>query len=286
MHLQSEVSESNRKKPIGGIFFFLFTQVVVSFFLEAPGKGSNPRRLEDIQLRWKSIDRKTNPNTFTSKCVHRVTPVFLQSQSSECLIKHILQGLFHLFFFLSWFSLSIFSIDLFLAAGRAVTAVLAVEAVNARPDILPSTAPFPVSHLFIAHGEDIYLHCVHISSPISDVPLAAYSQPHNLRVKDFCEIIDEMDMRIPKEAIPESSQWMTLPGSVITTKQGHIRTSYFPYSENQTLLFGRDQCDDLRRLVRPIQETIFASQVSDEALETAIAVRIHTLTLTFYFISL
>lgn len=45
-----------------------------------------------LRLRWKSIDRKTNPDTLPCKCVHRVTPLDVTSNPTMCLMKHLVSG--------------------------------------------------------------------------------------------------------------------------------------------------------------------------------------------------
>lgn len=120
----------------------------------------------ELLLRWKSITRKTNPDTLPCKSVHRVTPLDLYASPSICLMKHIL-------------------------SQKPVTLItvppnnLDNKGNPIPPGAIPSTSPLPVTHLLLAHGEDIYLHALWpVGLNIMDFPISVYSEGvESLRVK-------------------------------------------------------------------------------------------------------
>ena len=47
-----------------------------------------------------------------------------------------------------------------------------------------STSPFPVSHLLLSHGNQIFLHIVRLNQfSLFDLPIQAYASPVQFRLK-------------------------------------------------------------------------------------------------------
>jgi hypothetical protein len=61
-------------------------------------------------------------------------------------------------------------------------------------------------------------------------------------------------------------------GTARTTPKMELLTRYFPYTENDTYLFSQEATEDLKNLLDPIKERMMQEQLSDDELETCLAV--------------
>eukprot|EP01119_Soliformovum_irregulare_P026198 TRINITY_DN9940_c0_g1_i1.p1 TRINITY_DN9940_c0_g1~~TRINITY_DN9940_c0_g1_i1.p1 ORF type:complete len:507 (+),score=132.70 TRINITY_DN9940_c0_g1_i1:268-1788(+) len=200
------------------------------------------RKPHEMNLRWKSIDRKTNPDTLSSKCVHRITTVSLYAHSSVCLTNHLL-------------------------SGKPVALVTLPAGVETPPGAVPSTSPLPISHMLLAHGGDLYLHCLRtFNFNLADFNVASYSLPTNeYRISDFKTLMDSNILRIPRGAgIPKSN----LKGGIVATDQLEKQTRYFPYLERETMLSSSNQTKDLQVLLNPVKEFFSQSKHDQDHIET------------------
>ena len=57
------------------------------------GNAEYLRASRELVLRWKSVDKKTNPYIIPTKSSHRICPVDIHSNSSAALIQHVMSGI-------------------------------------------------------------------------------------------------------------------------------------------------------------------------------------------------
>ena len=83
--------------------------------------------------------------------------------------------------------------------------------------------------------------------------------------------MDANQLRIPK--VSEGIYpLMVLKNGVLSTSLLERQTRYFPYTEDDTLLFSRDQNKDLKLLIDPVKVYLMAESITDEQVETSVAV--------------
>lgn len=91
--------------------------------IDTPSPSAYERR-RTLPLVWIKPPKHWSKNALTSCCVHRVTTSVPSSPSSACLLRHILHG---------------------------------------KPVTLALRAGLTVSYVLLAHGKEVYLHCMHQS---------------------------------------------------------------------------------------------------------------------------
>jgi hypothetical protein len=125
----------------------------------------------------------------------------------------------------------------------------------------------------LAHGEDVFLHCLHPSTiSLSESIAAAYSTEAPLRYQDFAALMDAAMLRIPKHSA-DSEPLLTLQHTAAySTAPVERQTRYFPVSSAETLLFAPDQTQDLHSLLDPLKQSFLQDELSNSELETGIAV--------------
>lgn len=224
----------------------------------------------EVFLRWKSIDRKTNAMTLACKSIHRVSPLTPSSSPTVCLARHVL-------------------------SGKPVTLITVPHDKELPSGAIPSSSPYPVSHLIISQGESIFLHILR-PNPFSlhDIPamVAAYSNASSqtLRTKDFAHLFDLNLIRTPKSntrknAKPSLPLTMMPIDNGVTTPKIERLTRFYPLLDNDTLLFSQDAAQDLKSLLDPIKEKCLQDTLHQDEVETCIAVRKLQLNLSHKFVS-
>lgn len=194
-------------------------------------------------LKWKSIDRKTNADRLLSVCVHRVTALDITSSPTQCLFKHLL-------------------------SGKPVTLVT----VPGEKDGVVMVGA--LSHLLLSHGEDIYLHCLHQTQlSLQQFPVENYNHSiNNLRTKDFSSSIIETNLlRLGRCNDPSYQIQLHKGNGSWSSNHLNTLTAYFPYSDDDTMLFASDQTKDLKTLVDPVKKYMMQPQMDEDEVETSVA---------------
>jgi hypothetical protein len=57
------------------------------------GNAEHLRASRELSVRWKSVDKKTNPYIIPTKSSHRICPVDVTSNSSHALVHHVIAGI-------------------------------------------------------------------------------------------------------------------------------------------------------------------------------------------------
>jgi len=214
----------------------------------------------EITVKWKSNDKKLNPDTLSCRCMHRVTPRLVTSSPSICLMKHI-------------------------CVGRAVFLVT------------PLVSNETITHIMLLQGGEVFLHCLHSSISAEGIPLDVYSKNVDMyRKKDFMDLIDAnilqpcpKDMRHPpplstitlgfvESSLKSRKNAMGMSSSSVgnTTENAqtflapnHLEryTRYFPWTESDSFLYS-EQSDDLRRLIDPFKRNMLKETLDDERVDT------------------
>jgi len=181
---------------------------------------------------------------------YKISPLDVNANSTSSLFKHLF-------------------------SGKPVTLVtVPAESAEFPAGPIPSTSSIPISHLLLAHGELLYLHKLsplNNNFQISEFPINMYSQDiSNYRVKDFVTLMEENLLRQAKPGQPVPPIRPIDSGGV-ATPQVERSTRYFPLLESDTLIFSKDQAQDLRNLLDPVKEFFLRSTVQADDLETCTA---------------
>eukprot|EP01132_Coremiostelium_polycephalum_P002240 gene2240-2762_t len=238
------------------------------------------RLKNEILVKWKTNDKKINPETLPCTCVHKITPFLVSSNPSNCLLKHI-------------------------CSGKTVFLVTP-----------PNEDVF--THVLTLHEQEVYMHCLHRPLDIENlVPiLDCYTKDVSMyRTRDIIGLIDNSILQPPKfdskKQQPTSQQSSpalkssSSPPSPPTTSSSNFHTisianpfyldnnsnkstnqqetihkinivapkivekhtRYFPWLQMDTILFSVDQSEELKRLFNPIKRIMLKDNLNNETLD-------------------
>lgn len=243
-------------KSKGLMMTILFLQIIFSEAISSTWKDIGEKNFKNrlaLITRWKSIDRKTNPETFSCSSAHRCTPRNVGSNTSQGILSHLL-------------------------GGRPVCLVTVTQRVSeiAGNSPLLASSQFEISYTLFAHGEELFLHEIRQNSfhlhEISD-QLGIYHQNlGSYRVKDFNDVFSANLLRLPKISSPNVLIEDLSPFFHFTTLSLDKSTKFFPYLDSDTVLFSKDQSDDLKMLIDPVKTIFKQEHILPEDVEAVIAV--------------
>jgi hypothetical protein len=172
----------------------------------------------NLDLKWIRADPKHSIEQLnTTKSIHRITPIAPYTLPTLCLMKH-------------------------LASGKPVTLSLASE-YNTRHE-------HTVTHLMLQHGDDVYLHVLHLSrtfTPWLTMPRLD-EEENDYRMTEFAQLAKKSLIRAPS-----SSEISKEDGGQYTCLMNHMnfvyntstaierQTRVFPIcAEADSVLFAKD----------------------------------------------
>ncbi|KAH3768055.1 hypothetical protein Pelo_146 [Pelomyxa schiedti] len=195
-----------------------------------------------LELQFVPLGRKILPNSLGSSCIHRITPCHVWSQEAVSIVSHVLSG------------------KALLLKNRSETR----EAV-------------PATHALIGNSGVICLHCLSAipQDTFSAVSLPSYTlQPNLYRVREFLELIDSNmlchassgDKKVdPLSKIKTSGGANAYTSTPLNVERS---TRYWPWLLADTILFGADQHEELKKLLDPLKCAILRATLQESEAES------------------
>jgi hypothetical protein len=272
--LVSSTPLDNRSLSGGSTLRCSASSVALTLKKDYLGLGRTNQLMENsmIALRWKSTDRRVDVNSLSCSCIHRVTPVNPASSPSQCLMKHM-------------------------GSGKSVILQLLTTPGSGGGE--PSGL---LTHVLLNHGGEVYIHCLHQTPSVLDLPLSFYSKKGpSVRVRDFTTLMGITTI-FPSPNPPTNSSHSSSKSSrdthgvyqlsyveqteepqqpgespirtpkYTTTKALERLTRYFPLLEGNTVLMDPEVSDDGKRLLDPLKTYLFRDEPDPDADADAIEV--------------
>ncbi|KAF2075228.1 hypothetical protein CYY_003446, partial [Polysphondylium violaceum] len=206
----------------------------------------------EITLKWKTNDKKLNPETLACTCSHLITPFLVSSNPSSCLLKHI-------------------------CSGNSVFLVT-----PPRDDVF--------THVLTLHGKEVYMHCLQNPLDIENIiPILDYyaKDLSKYRLQSFIDLAHSSTIAPSKDFYSKPLapyQKITVPNpfystntdaeeeieksiSVYSQKNSvEKNTRYFPWLESETIFFN-NEFEEVQKVLQPIKKMMIKDTLNNETLE-------------------
>lgn len=199
----------------------------------------------EIQTYWRPFDKRINVDTLPCSSVHRISPYDSSSFISRSLFMHLQEN-------------------------RPL--------ILAQPD---SDNELIMTHALLLHGNFIYVHILCNDTLVNAFESDIYGSDtliRKYRLQAFLEMV-EMN-NLPLEGNNELIFIENNEKTVLNDRLNHISypstvnleriTKYFPFYEDDTILFSSRQYDSLRNLTQPIRNIILQENITESDFETVI----------------
>lgn len=231
------------------------------YFHHGKQLGSNFWKSTNRELKtfWRPFDKRINIDMLPCNSVHRISPYDASSLVSRSLMTHLLEN-------------------------RPL--------ILAKPD---SERELIISHALLLHGNYVYIHSLYedfFSNIINPDIYGPETQIRKFRLQAFLELVEsnpipfEDDCELVDILENPNTNHSTIPSADSEPEKPFERSSllsyrcsekmeritkYFPYFEDNTILFSSRQYDTLRVLTHPIKTIITQRTINVEESETVLS---------------